>query len=388
MNTVTIAGAGPAGLAAALSAVRAGARARVLERRAAVGARFHGDFQGIENWSTRGDALRELADLGVSPTFECTPFHECVVFDPEGREYRCESDQPLWYQVRRGREPGTLDHALERQARAAGVEIELRNSVSGLSDGGVVAHGPRRADAIAVGYVFETDAPDSAFVALSDDLAASGYAYQLVCRGRGTVAACLFADFHNEQTYLERTTRFFKERTGVSIDRSRRFGGFGNMTIDGVLHRGRLSFAGEAAGLQDPLFGFGIRYALVSGALAGRAHARRAPEQYAGECRRRLVRLVRTGFVNRALFVRAGARGYRRLAAQAAAARDPRAWLHRLYTPRWWTPLLLPLAFRDAEKREQRASTVACLGECECTWCQCHRTARISDQPLNAESLA
>ncbi|HFD80676.1 MAG TPA: NAD(P)/FAD-dependent oxidoreductase, partial [Gammaproteobacteria bacterium] len=57
--TVKISGAGPAGLAAALAVLGAGGRARVYERRSEVGGRFHGDFQGLENWTLEQDVLEE-----------------------------------------------------------------------------------------------------------------------------------------------------------------------------------------------------------------------------------------------------------------------------------------------------------------------------------------
>ncbi len=62
---IEISGAGPAGLAAALTVTAAGQRARVYERRSDVGGRFHGDFQGLENWTTDIDVLEELASLGI-----------------------------------------------------------------------------------------------------------------------------------------------------------------------------------------------------------------------------------------------------------------------------------------------------------------------------------
>lgn len=57
---IEISGAGPAGLAAALAITAAGLHALVYEKRPVVGSRFHGDFQGLENWTTREDVLEEL----------------------------------------------------------------------------------------------------------------------------------------------------------------------------------------------------------------------------------------------------------------------------------------------------------------------------------------
>src|SRR5581483_2452001 len=153
-TAVPIVGGGLSGLAAALTIVRAGGRAHVVERRREIGARFHGDFQGLENWSTDGDVLEELESLGIEPTFEYTPFRECVFFDPDGRDHVCRSLRPLWYLVRRGVDAGTLDQSLKAQAVAAGVDIRFGETMEHLPEGGIIAHGPRRVDAIAVGYTF------------------------------------------------------------------------------------------------------------------------------------------------------------------------------------------------------------------------------------------
>jgi flavin-dependent dehydrogenase len=148
---IEIVGAGPAGLSAALTIARNGGRATVDERHPDVGARFHGDFQGLENWTTEGDVLEELASLGIQPTFEHTAFRECVFYDPAGREYVYRSPRPLWYLVRRGPVPGSLDHSLKAQALAAGVECRFETLREHLPEGGIVAHGPHRADAIGRG---------------------------------------------------------------------------------------------------------------------------------------------------------------------------------------------------------------------------------------------
>ncbi len=127
---------------------------------------------------------------GVEPRFDHIPFKEFVVFDLRGRDYVCRSARPLFYIVRRGAEPGTLDQGLKAVAIEQGVEIRFNERVESLPEGGIVAHGPRRADGIVVGQVFDTDAPNGAFGIVSNDIAPYGYAYLLVCNGRATLGAC------------------------------------------------------------------------------------------------------------------------------------------------------------------------------------------------------
>lgn len=52
MKRIVIAGAGPSGLTAAINLAKAGFSVNVYEKEKDVGKRFHGDFQGIENWTT------------------------------------------------------------------------------------------------------------------------------------------------------------------------------------------------------------------------------------------------------------------------------------------------------------------------------------------------
>jgi len=62
-----VVGAGPAGLAAAITAARAELSVVVHESAPSVGSRFHGDFQGLENWTREVDVLEELTALGIEP---------------------------------------------------------------------------------------------------------------------------------------------------------------------------------------------------------------------------------------------------------------------------------------------------------------------------------
>ncbi len=385
-GTIHIVGAGPSGLTAALAVACAGRRAIVHEQRADVGGRFHGDLQGIENWTTRGNVLDELAALGVAPSFDFRACRDGVFYDPDGREYAYRSPEPLFYLVRRGREPGTLDQDLKLQALAAGVEIRFRDPVTRLPQGGIVAGGPRGPDAIAVGYVFETDRADGVYGVLSDRLAPKGYSYLLVSRGRGTVAACLFDDFHRERLYLERTIAFFREKAGLAMRNPVRFGGTGNVLLPSTARHGDILFVGEAAGFQDALWGFGMRLAMLSGHLAARAHLDGTPAEYDGLWRQRMGDLLRVSIVNRCAFSRMGDRGYVRLMRSIERAADARQWLHRHYAPSIGKRLLFPIARRTA--RSRRAPPGCALTGCDCTWCRAHLRPAADTAPRPEARLA
>ncbi|HEX4499051.1 MAG TPA: NAD(P)/FAD-dependent oxidoreductase, partial [Thermoanaerobaculia bacterium] len=356
-ETLHVVGAGPAGLTAAIVARRAGRPVVVHERRRDVGSRFHGDFQGLENWSTESDVLDELGALGIEPTFEAIPFRQQVCFGPDGREHVFRTASPFYYLVRRGPEPGTLDHALKQQALAAGAEIRFGETVRHPFGGGVAAWGPRRADVLAVGYLFETDLADGSFAVLDDRLAPKGYAYLLVAGGRATLATCMFRDFHREDEYLERTLDFFRRRVGFTMRRARRFGGVGTTRPPRAEALAHVAWAGEAAGLLDALWGFGIRYALRSAQLAALGSSRQLWETAIG-------RPLRASFVNRFFYERAGTAAYRWLLWRLTHTRDPRRYLRRAYHPSPWKRALFPLvrsAFGHGEEPRP---------ECSCTWCQ------------------
>ncbi len=367
---IHVSGAGPAGLGAALTIRGAGRRAIVHERFGTVGHRFHNDFQGLENWTRDVDVLDELAGLGIDPTFDYTPVREAVVFDPRGREHVFRSQRPLFYLLRRGPDEGTLDASLKAQAAAHGVELCFGDVRRRLPEGGVVAEGPRGSDAIAVGYVFTTTAADGVYGSLSDRLAPGGYAYLLISRGRGTLASCMFRDFHQERSYLASTLAFFRHRVGVSMSEVRRFGGLGNFCVPGTARRGRLLYVGEAAGFQDALWGFGLRYAIISGHLAARAILSGHPEHYDQLWKQRLSGLLRTGIVNRFLFRSLGDVGYTAFLRILNRATDPALWLGRQYRPSLLKKALYPIARRAVRTARKDPR---CERECECTWCRCWR---------------
>ncbi|MFP5406449.1 MAG: NAD(P)/FAD-dependent oxidoreductase, partial [Gammaproteobacteria bacterium] len=346
---IEVVGAGPAGLAAAITLARAGRRVRIHEARRAVGGRFGADLQGLENWTGSGDVLDDFRAAGLTTAFENLPCPQGVAIDAWDRRYRMASDGPIFYLVERGPGPRSLDSALLAQAQSLGVEVRFGSRVQGLEGPGIVATGPGRAEALAVGWHFETAMADGFWLLLDDEVAPKGYAYLLVMNGRGTVKSCMFAGFRQQRLYAERTVERFRRLVGLKMDNPRRHGGVGRLYPLASASLSSKAAVGESAGFQDALAGFGMRYAIRSGVLA--AQALLDGEDYEMAWRRELARSMQESEVNRALFATLGNRGYRWLLLAQERSGDTRRFLRWLYRPKIWQPGLL----RWARHRRRKA---------------------------------
>ncbi len=365
-RVVEIAGAGPAGLAAAITLAHAGRPVIVHEARSEVGYRFQRDLQGLENWTGARDALDSLRELGIMPECKWIPCRQGTAFDAWGQPYGIHSHEPLFYMVERGSGPDTLDTALLRQATGLGVEVRFDSRLRRVQGPGIFATGPKAADAIAVGYHFDTSMGDGFWVICDDNIAPRGYAYLLVMGGRGTVKSCMFSGFKQEAVYVKRTVEAFQRLVGLEMIDTRAHGGIGNFRVPATARSGRHAVAGEQAGFQDTLWGFGIRAALVSGVLA--ACSLLEDSDYDRLWRQALGEVMATATVNRALYELLGNRGYRWLLRWQQRQPDARALLHRCYRPSRLKRLLVPLARRrlHSQRKDESCNHV----NCSCVWCQ------------------
>lgn len=366
-DPIQIGGAGPAGLAAAITLARAGRRVLVHELHGEVGHRFGGDFQGLENWSTQYDVLDQLREAGLGTAFTAKACRRAEVFDAWDKRYEIESSKIFFYLVERGPGSGTLDTALLEQARGLGVEVRFNSRLDRLEGAGILAAGPKAADAIAVGYHFETPMDDGVWVILDDELAPQGYAYLLVMNGRGTVKSCMFSGFKQERLYVQRTIAAFQRLAGLEMINPVAHGGVGNFYIPAHAVMGVHPVVGEEAGFQDFLWGFGMRHAIFSGVLAARSLLE--GRDYDKSWRQELEPPMWNSLVNRALFGLLGNRGYRWLLQRSQGQHwDVHRALHGLYRPWPIKHLLLPWARLRYHSRRQDESCDHV--NCTCVWCR------------------
>ncbi len=341
---VSVVGAGPAGLAAAIELARNGMQVTVYEAQASVGSRFHGDFQGMENWTTADDVRDWLERLHLQLDFPHRPVNEVALVTPSLERYTVHGDRPLVYLVRRGPGPDTLDRHLEAQARRLGVQFRLRRRIESRVGNGptVWATGPASTQAVVAGIVAETSHPDQVVAIASDALAPRCYAYCIIWNRRATLATGLATRFREAWPCFEQARHAF-ERLGLTDFRAeRRFGGRANIILGRPLQQDDQFWVGEAAGLQDYLLGFGLRYALLSGHLAARALLTGA--RYPDLLQRELGGQFRAGFVNRLIYNRAGERGYRWLIRWVARKGDVERRARRIYSMTFLHRALFPLA--------------------------------------------
>ncbi len=326
-----------AGLATAVHLARRGVPVEVFDRHTGGGGRFQGGWQVLDNGTTRLDALEELRAWRLQPRCELIPVRQARFFDHRGREYPVASREPYAYFVRRGPTPGSLDAWFREEAVAAGAV--LCDGVSAPADTEVVATGPRLPDGVAREVVFASDLEDTVAVLFDPTVTPTGYAYLFSHHGRATFGVAMVRKLARLPEARRRAWARFAELLGPFAARECREGGqFMSFSLPWSLQSldGRW-YVGEAAGVQDYLYGLGLRLALRSAALAAEGLGGRWDAgAFELGIRRRMVTTVALRF----LYERAGAGAFSSFCARATS-RDFRELLLAIQRPR---PVLTLLA--------------------------------------------
>ena len=340
MERVVIAGGGIAGLTCAINLAQRGIPVEVHEAKRYCGKAIR-DIEYLENWSFQEDALQTLRRCGLEPTFDYRPIFSFKAYSPSLREITVRASSPLMYRVWRGAVPGSIDGALERQAKDLGVTIRYASRVS-EERASVIAWGPYRPNLLIAGIEFQTSAQDSIEVLTDDACAPQFYAYRILDGGRGVIVTAYPADCAQGRGLLRRTIERFRQIRAVPMMMVRPFGYGGALQVPATAVRNGRLYVGEAAGFQDCLFGFGMRYAMLSGYLVARALSE--GEDYDCLWRGAFGHQLMVGAKNRYLYSLLGNAGYEAMIrilastnpviAQLRRGRDVREFLARVYARR------------------------------------------------------
>lgn len=340
---IKIAGAGLAGLTAALNLAKAGYRVEVFEATKETGSRFKGDLQGIENWSFARDALDFLKEANIELNFNYKGVNQLSVWGPGGIKENITFPHPAFYLVRRGPQKGCLDYCLKEQAESARNIKIFYNHPAKPQEVDIVATGPvfndPYVDGVALGYTFNTDLEGLTVMIAGDEYALDGYSYFLVWDRYGVIATGVFGrSYEKLKKCRKRTLELCKKHKKFNMENIKPFTGTGNFFLPKI-PKDRKIYIGEAGGFQDFLFGFGMRYAFLTGYLAAQSIIKR--QDFYKLCQESIFPKMRVSVVNRLLYK---VLDYKWLIKKLTKVSDPLKAARREYNPSLGKKILFPIA--------------------------------------------
>lgn len=405
---IHIMGAGLSGLASATLLARAGREVHVHDIREDSGARFDGDFQALENWSMEEDFFDQLEEWGFdSKRFKATEFKVIDLIHPDDKITQPKSDRVSYRIIERGTSEHTIDQGFKRMALEAGAKIHYKSRVK-EEDCTIIACGPKGTSAVAYGEIFHTTHKNHISFQLNDKLAPGSYSYMIIIDGVGLICTCLWRKQKKSERFLNETIAWYQNKyPHIDMKPVKRVGGKGDFTINRNYKQDGRYYVGESGGLQDFMWGFGMRMAIWSGSLAAKDILGEC--DYEREVRKKLMPYVKTSVVNRWLMNRVGNRTFKIMCNSWMRSQkrhgDGLIWVSKLFRPSLFKSMLYPIVspfmlkpdpkalgrgvrrmpFRPALKRDwwEQSSEAKAVGE---KWDNVRRSGANTSFSTDAES--
>ncbi len=326
-DPVEIAGAGMAGMAAAIHLKTIGKNVVVYEKHSAVGAGRHGDYEGLENWIFNGSMNHFFSRLGFDfPSLISYPVYQFFVHSAIQSPKRVHSTHPFFYLVRRGPEEDCLDEQLYQQCLSAGVHFRLGTQAP---DGcHIISTGSKKAKALIQGINFITGLENQVHLLLGSQIAPKGYAYLIVSNGKATLAVAFKKQKNQKSNPLKQSIEHFQSQ-GFTFPGKTVFGSYGSFSIPIGKRFSHPIHIGERGGFQDYLFGFGMRVAMESGLAAAK---QLADDSVAAQIiLRSLSKKCKISYVNRCLYEQLNDQQILKMADQFSNSDEPLTILEQAY---------------------------------------------------------
>ena len=351
-------GAGLSGLAAATTLAKAGIEVHVHDIREDSGKRFDGDFQALENWSMDADFFDQLRSWGYDPSeFRATEFSEVDLIHPDDEISKTHTPGIAYRIVERGTSEHTIDQGFKRMAIAAGANLHYKSRVK-EADCQIIACGPKGTSAVAYGEIFNTKHPNHIAFQMNDKLAPGSYSYLIIIDGVGLICTCLWRKQKGSDRFLNETIAWYQDKyPQIDMEPIKRVGGKGDFTINKNYFQDGRYYVGESGGLQDFMWGFGMRMAVWSGHLAAEDILGNC--NYEKEVRKQLMPYVKTSVANRFLMNRVGDRTFKFMCKSwmrnQAKKGDGLVWIGNLFRPKWYKTMLYYIVSPFMLKRDPKA---------------------------------
>ncbi len=273
---ITILGAGIAGLSAAIVLAKNGENVKVIER-AGVGKKFGKSVQVIRNYEFKKDFLKKMSEYGLK--INAKPIMRSYKYSPSLKKNEIYSENtPIFYALMRGDE-NSLEIELLKEAEKNGVVVET-NVVGRFSDADILACGAvfRNSLGYEMHYVDVDNPIDGVHFFLNNDYAPQGYICVMPNGKNGCEATVLLTSFDENfaQKIKQALEKFIVENEvvrglldGATLE-SKHFG-FIHYNVPKTAVINKKLLVGGFAGFTEAARGFGLSYAIISGALAAKS---------------------------------------------------------------------------------------------------------------------
>jgi len=359
-RTITISGAGPSGLTAAINLALAGYSVEVYEVNRTAGERFSNCFQILENYTEKEELLTSLNRMNIKVNFFCQPANEIDFYDSKLTRCSLKSREPYGYFIKRGSDKDTLDQGLVEQASDLGVKIIYATKLN-QEKADIDATGARSTTGISKEIVFDTNINNIFRVILDNNITPGGFSYLYVINKKGTIGSAVLRKFSQINSFTAKAVNRFQEIEKFEMQSPKEFVSYVDFFIAKSAKNKNTLITGEAAGFQDYLFGIGIRFSILSGYLAAKSIIENI--DYDNLWKSQLSEKIKMSIVNRFLYEIGGNIGYT-LFNKSAQNSDFKEFGYKLYKPNLFKKFIFPfikITWKNYSK---------CTHGDNCLWCR------------------
>ena len=359
-RTITIAGAGPSGLTAAINLALAGYSVEVYEVNRTAGERFNNCFQILENYTEKEELLTYLNRMNIKVNFFCQPANEINFYDSKLTRCSLKSREPYGYFIRRGSDKDTLDQGLVEQASDLGVKIIYTTKLN-QEKADIDATGARSIAGISKEIVFDTNINNTFRVILDNNITPGGFSYLFAINKKGTIGSAVLRKFPKINNFTAKAVDRFQEIEKFEMKSPKEFVSYVDFFISKSAKNNNRLITGEAAGFQDYLFGIGIRLSIQSGYLAAKSIIENI--DYDNLWKSQFSEKMKMSIVNRFLYEIGGNIGYTWFN-KSAQNSDFKEFGYKLYQPNLFKKFIFPfikIIWKDYSK---------CTHGDNCLWCR------------------